>query len=115
MTDTSQYSLHWSWMAVLSDPVRLSILRALCELRSATTPQLAARCHSSDPTVRRHLHALEAIGLLREQDGERDGMTPGRPARRYTLAGDAADQMCALFETLDRPLVTTTPATPSSG
>jgi DNA-binding transcriptional ArsR family regulator len=106
MTDTAQHSLHWSWAAVLTDPVRLSILEALCELRAATTLELSQRCHSSDPTIRRHLEALEALGLVREQAGERDGMTPGRPASRYILASDAAGKMSALFDLLSRPLVT---------
>lgn len=92
-------------MAVLTDPVRLAILRGLCELRTATTTELRERCHTSDPTVRRHLEALEALGLVREQPGERDGLTPGRPARRFTLDAEAATRVCALFEILSEPLV----------
>lgn len=96
---------HWSWMAILTDPVRLVVLRALCEMRTATTAELRERCHSSDPTVRRHLEALEALGLVREQPGERDGLTPGRPARTFTLDAEAARRARALFEVLSEPLV----------
>ena len=92
-------------MAVLTDPVRLAVLRGLCELGTATTAELRARCHTSDPTVRRHLEALEALGLVHEQPGERDGLTPGRPARRFTLDADVVDRIFALFEVLSEPLV----------
>lgn len=103
--EVSRDPFHWSWSAVLTDPVRLSILHTLCALQAATTLQLSRRCHSSDPTIRRHLEALEAIGLVREHPGKRDGLTPGRPASRYTLDARAADRVRALFELLNEPLV----------
>lgn len=100
-------NLHWSWAAVLTDPVRLAVLRALCGLRTATIAELRRRCHTSDRTVRRHLEALEALGLVNEQPGERDGLTPGRPASRFTLDPDAAERLGALFEVLSDPLLPT--------
>jgi len=99
--------LDWSWAAVLTDPIRLSVLRALCELRPATIDELRRRCHNSDTTIRRHLKALEAVGLVHEQPGEQDGATLGRPARRYTVDTDAAGRMDSLFELLSVPLVST--------
>src|SRR3954471_10460686 len=85
MDEAVEQPLHWSWTAVLTDPVRLAVLRGLCDLGTATTAELRPRCHTSDPTIRRHLEALEALGLVREQPGEREGLTPGRPASRFTL------------------------------
>jgi DNA-binding transcriptional ArsR family regulator len=105
--EAAENPLDWSWTAVLSDPVRLSVLHALCDLQTATTLELCRRCHSSDSTVRRHLDALEAIGLVREHPGERDGLTLGRPARRYTLDAVAGDKVRTLFELLSEPLVPT--------
>jgi predicted ArsR family transcriptional regulator len=96
--------LHVSWTAVLTDPVRLSVLCWLWQLQTATTSQLCQRCHTSDPTVRRHLEALEALGLVREEPAERDGMTPGRPARRFRLEAEAATRLGVLFELLSEPL-----------
>lgn len=103
--ETGDRAVHWSWAAILADPARLEVLRALCELGTATTAELRERCHCSDPTVRRHLDALESLGLVREQAGERDGLTPGRPARRYTLGAETAARVCALFRLLMEPLV----------
>lgn len=97
--------VHPSWTAVLTDPVRLAVLRGLLDLTSATAARLAARCHTSESTVRRHLEALEALGLVREQPGESDGLTPGRPASRFTLDCDAAVRVSALFELISEPLV----------
>jgi DNA-binding transcriptional ArsR family regulator len=99
--------MHWSWMAILTDPVRLELLHALCQLGEATAAELRAHCHTSDPTVRRHLEALEALGLVREHPGERDGLTPGRPARRHVLDAEAAAKISNLFGLINTPLVPT--------
>jgi predicted ArsR family transcriptional regulator len=104
---TVEDQLDPSWMAILTDPVRLSVLRGLCQLEAATTAELCSLCHTSDPTVRRHLEALEALGLVRAKPAEGDGMTPGRPARRFRLDADAAASLCALFDLLSEPLVPT--------
>ena len=103
--EAADTTLHWSWTAILTDPVRLAILRGLCELRSATVAELGQRCHSSGPTVRRHLEALEAFGVIREEPGQCDGFTPGRPARRFHLDAEAAARACDLFAALSQPLV----------
>jgi DNA-binding transcriptional ArsR family regulator len=94
-------------MAILTDPVRLSVLRGLCHLGEATTAELREVCHTSDPTIRRHLTALETLALVREQPARRDGVSPGRPARRFVLDPDAGERLCALFELLSEPLVPT--------
>ena len=107
MVEADENNLHWSWTAVLTDPIRLAVLRGLCELGTATTAELRTRCHSSDPTIRRHLEALETLGLIQEQPGERDGLTPGRPASRFTLDADVATRVAALFEVLSEPLLPT--------
>jgi predicted ArsR family transcriptional regulator len=107
MDETPDSSVHSSWSSVLTDPVRLAVLRALCELGTTTIANLKVTCHTSDPTVRRHLEALEAFGLVREEPGERDGLTPGRPPRRFTLDSDAAARVCVLFDLLSEPLVPT--------
>jgi DNA-binding transcriptional ArsR family regulator len=101
------YPIDPSWAAILTDPVRLSVVRALCQLQTATTAELRVLSHTSDPTLRRHLEALEALGLICELLGERDGTTPGRPARRFSLDGDAAARLRTVFELLSEPLVTT--------
>ena len=72
---TVEDQLDPSWMAILTDPVRLSVLLGLCQLRAATTSQLRTMCHTSDPTLRRHLQALEALGIVRQEPAERDGVT----------------------------------------
>jgi predicted ArsR family transcriptional regulator len=94
-----------SWAAILSDPARLSLLHGLCQREAATIAELRRVCHSSDPTVRRHLEALEALGLVREEPAERDGITSGRPAKRFVIASDAADRLSVLFQLLSEPLV----------
>ena len=98
---------HWSWTSILTDPIRFAILRGLCEMGSATTAELRDRCHTSDPTARRHLEALEALGVVREQPGERDGLTPGRPPRRFILDVEVAGKVNALLRLLKEPLVPT--------
>src|SRR3954454_11088267 len=105
--DEPESPLHWSWAAIITDPVRLVVLRSLCELRAATVAELCEHCHSSEPTVRRHLDTLRALGLIRDHPGERDGMTPGRPARHFNLDAEAAMKICALFDLLKDPLVST--------
>jgi predicted ArsR family transcriptional regulator len=107
MHSPDEQYLHASWTAVLTDPVRLAVLRGLCQLKAATTAELRGLCHTSDPTVRRHLEALATLGLVREEAAEPDGITPGRPARRFRLDADAEARLCALFELLSEPLATT--------
>jgi predicted ArsR family transcriptional regulator len=105
MGDAPESPLHWTWAAVLTDPARLAVLRGLCELEAASAAELAARCHTSNRTARRHLEALEALGAVREEAGERDGLTPGRPPARFRLDVEAGERLCAVFELLRKPLV----------
>ena len=97
-------TVHPSWLAVLSDPVRLSLLRCLGEMETATAAQLAPRAHASERTLRRHLDTLIALGLAREHRGESDGQTQGRPAASYSLPAVARGQVTALFDLLSQPL-----------
>jgi predicted ArsR family transcriptional regulator len=98
-------SVHPSWLAVLSDPVRLNLLRGLCEVEAtATAAELAPRAHASERTLRRHLDILVELGLAEERRGESDGETQGRPAASYALRASARDQTTALFDLLSQPL-----------
>lgn len=94
-------------MAILSDPARLSLLSGLCQLETATIAELRKVCHTSDPTVRRHIQALQALGLVREEPAVRDRIISGRPPKRFMIATDAAERLCALFQLLNEPLVPT--------
>jgi len=93
------------WVTILRDPARVWLLRALCELEAPTISELREVCHTSDPTVRRHLEALEALGLVRAEPAERNGVTSSRPPTRFVIAGDAVERLCALFQLLSEPLV----------
>jgi predicted ArsR family transcriptional regulator len=97
--------VHPSWLAVLSDPVRLNLLRCLAETEAAmTSGDLAPRAHTSERTVRRHLDALVELGLAEERRGQSDGETRGRPAASFALAAPARQAISALFELLSQPL-----------
>lgn len=98
-------TVHPSWLAVLSDPVRLNLLRCLCEAeRALSSGELAPRAHTSERTVRRHLDALAELGLVDQRHGESDGETPGRPATCFTLPAGVREATLALFDLLSRPL-----------
>ena len=97
-------SVHSSWFSVLTDPIRLTVLHSLCELGTATMPELSAHGHISARTLRRHLDALAALGLVIEQRGEGDGSRSGRPASRFALRPRARRSARALFEVLSEPL-----------
>jgi DNA-binding transcriptional ArsR family regulator len=70
----------------IADPVRLDLIRRLMEVEEATAAELSECCKASRPTVRRHLEALVAVGLVAAVEGTSDGYTPGRPATRFSLA-----------------------------
>ena len=74
-----------SWLAVVADPIKLHIVSSLSRVDEATAADLASSGQASDQTLRRHLDALVSVGLIRENPGESDGETPGRPAARFTL------------------------------
>lgn len=74
------------WLDVVADPVRLQILRALSQVADATASELAAQSPASYQTLRRHLEALEASGVIQAHAGISDGETSGRPAARFSLS-----------------------------
>ena len=104
--------LHPSWLDVLTDPVRLSLLRSLVLIGPATVTELASHTHTADPTVRRHLEALAALGLVHEAGGESDGLTRGRPAARFALDAAAEENARELFKVLERPLLASSARSP---
>jgi DNA-binding transcriptional ArsR family regulator len=76
------------WLEVVADPVRLQILRTLSRVAEATASELAADSPASHQTLRRHLEALEAFGVIRIHPGVSDGERSGRPAARFSLDPD---------------------------
>lgn len=85
-------------MDVVADPVRLQILRALSQVTDATASELAAHSPASYQTLRRHLDALEAFGVIRAQPGVSDGETSGRPAARFSLSPDVRESVRSATE-----------------
>lgn len=71
------------WIHGVADPVRLEVLRRLTEVGQATATELGRDCPASSPTLRRHLEAMVAAGLVQERPGESDG---GRPPAIFSLA-----------------------------
>lgn len=96
--------VHPSWLEVLTDPVRLGLLRTLTLFGPVTVTTLAADTHTADPTVRRHLDALVTLGVVTAHQGQSDGLTRGRPATRYSLDPEARENAVVLFSLLGRPL-----------
>jgi DNA-binding transcriptional ArsR family regulator len=85
------------WLFVVADPVRVHILRALIAVNEATAADLASWGQASNQTLRRHLEALIANGVLHERPGESDGKTPGRPAARFSLHPDVRESVESVF------------------
>jgi predicted ArsR family transcriptional regulator len=85
------------WLDVIADPVRLQILRALSQVGEATTADLALRGQASYQTLRRHLEALEAVGVIQARPGESDGETLGRPAALFRLRPDVRKSVRTVF------------------
>jgi predicted ArsR family transcriptional regulator len=86
------------WLNVIAEPVRLQILRLLCEAPDATASELAERSPASYQTLRRHLEALEAAGVIRARPGMSDGATSGRPATRFSLSPAVRASVCSVFD-----------------
>ena len=86
------------WLHGVADPVRLGVLRGLTALERATAAELAAHCQASMPTMRRHLGALVAIGLIEQEAGESDGETQGRPAARFSLNPQLRPSVESVFQ-----------------
>jgi predicted ArsR family transcriptional regulator len=87
-----------SWLDVVSEPVRLQILRSLCEVPDATASELAERSPASYQTLRRHLEALETSGVIRTHPGVSDGKTSGRPAVRFSLTPGVRESVRSVFD-----------------
>lgn len=81
----------------IADPVRLGLVRCLVEREEATAAELSGGCRASGPTIRRHLEALVASGIVVEAAGASDGATPGRPAARFSLHPEAREGLARLF------------------
>ncbi len=64
--------------------MRLQILRTLSRVEDATTSELASDGPASYPTLRRHLEALAAFGVIRARAGVSEGES-GRPATRFSI------------------------------
>lgn len=75
---------HSHWLEVVADPVRLQILRKLSRTNDATISELASDSPASYQTLRRHLEALQASGVIRARAGVSEGES-GRPAARFSL------------------------------
>jgi DNA-binding transcriptional ArsR family regulator len=75
-----------SWLGVIADPIRLHIMSALSQVTEATAAEIADEALASPQTLRRHLEALVAFGVIDERPGESDGETRGRPAARFSLS-----------------------------
>lgn len=85
------------WLDVIADPVRLQIIRSLSQVADATASELATRGQASYQTLRRHLEALEASGVILAQPGKSDGETFGRPATRFSLSPEVRESVCTVF------------------
>lgn len=83
------------WLMAIADPVRLHILETLSRVPDASAAELAARGQTSDQTLRRHLEAMNASGVICVCPGRSDGETSGRPAARYGLAPDIRHSVCS--------------------
>ena len=85
------------WIDVIADPVRLQILRSLCQVGEATAAELANESPASHQTLRRHLEALEASGVILAKPGASDGETLGRPPARFELSPEMRESVRAAF------------------
>jgi predicted ArsR family transcriptional regulator len=83
---------------VIADPVRLQILRALSQMADASAAELADRSPASNQTLRRHLEALEVLGVIESQPGVSDGETSGRPAARFSLTAEVRESVCSAID-----------------
>jgi hypothetical protein len=101
---TPERGVHPSWVPLLTDPVRFTVLQVLCKGTALTAAELSRSSHISERAVRRQLEGLVAMGLVQEHQGERDGLTPGRPPSRFALHPGARRKLEALIELLSEPL-----------
>lgn len=90
-----------SWLEVIADPVRLGILRSLSQVETATASDLATWGQASSQTLRRHLDALSALGVIDEHPARSDGETPGRPAAHYSLSAQMRESVRSVLRPVD--------------
>lgn len=88
-----------TWLVAVADPVRLQIVRSLSQVTEATVSELAMWTQASCQTLRRHLDALEANGVIESSPGWGDGETPGRPAARFSLLPGVRESVCSILDT----------------
>jgi predicted ArsR family transcriptional regulator len=88
------------WLALVADPIRLRIVVVLSEVEQASAADLAALGEVSGPTLRRHLSALVALGVVEQRRGESDGQTPGRPPAQFVLPARIRDSVRAVLAVL---------------
>lgn len=100
--------LHKSWLDVLGDPIRILLLERLLVVDEASARELLGTIDASEPTLRRHLEKMVALGLVVERRGTRNGLTPGRPACRFRLQPEVRERATRLFQVLAEPLATST-------
>jgi predicted ArsR family transcriptional regulator len=89
---------------VLTDPVRLAVLMTLSTMGNGSAAEIAQRCHASERTVKRHLDALVALGIVRESRGESGSDRRGRPPARFILDATVRDRALEVFALLRQPL-----------
>lgn len=85
--------------ALLSDPTRLRIVRALLDHEDATVTEIADLAGTSLTNVSQHLSRLQAGGVVRRR---RDGR-----AARYAIADPTIPQLCDVMcaTILDRAVI----------
>lgn len=86
-----------NWLGVVADPIRLHIVRSLCDVGEATASDLSSWGLASNQTLRRHLDALVTFGVIEERAGQSDGETPGRPATRFSLPPEVRESVRSVF------------------
>jgi DNA-binding transcriptional ArsR family regulator len=86
------------WLEVIADPIRLGILRSLSQVPEATAADLASWGQASSQTLRRHLDALVALGVIDEHPPRSDGETPGRPAARFSLPEEMRESVRSILD-----------------
>jgi DNA-binding transcriptional ArsR family regulator len=72
------------WLEAVANPIRLRIVRHLNERDSASLDELAQEVSAQRNTVRVHLRALMAAGVVARLPGQPEGRL-GRPPARYRL------------------------------
>jgi len=89
-----------AWLYAVADPTRLRILLSLSQVEEATAADLSLSGEASNQTLRRHVQALVALGVIEERIGESDGETPGRPASRFRMPPEVRSSLRAITEAL---------------